>query len=305
MKKYTLFLFVSALFITLLGFNFKSVIANTDNLGCSSAGPYSTTTGKPCSIVPAAECAPGHLFSMITGKPCHKEISQIGSSSEDLKVGSRGEKVKIFQQILTSAGFAVKIDGIYGPLTNGASEKYYKKYPCFLGVELNNMIGHVCPLPPIEPPIKSPVETPTPIACTLEAKQCPDGSYVSRSLPNCEFAICPTVSTVIKAPTISSLSPITGAIGGKVTIYGNGFTATGNTVNFGTGVIPNLDFTSSTTLTFAVPSALTPACYFSKPACYLPSVLTPAGNYAVSVTNANGTSNALSFTVTNNSITSQ
>jgi hypothetical protein len=30
-----------------------------------------------------------------------------------------------------------------------------------------------------------------PVACTQEAKQCPDGSYVSRSGPNCEFAACP------------------------------------------------------------------------------------------------------------------
>jgi len=29
------------------------------------------------------------------------------------------------------------------------------------------------------------------IACTQEAKQCPDGSYVSRTGPNCEFAACP------------------------------------------------------------------------------------------------------------------
>lgn len=28
-------------------------------------------------------------------------------------------------------------------------------------------------------------------ACTLEAKQCPDGSYVGRTGPNCEFAACP------------------------------------------------------------------------------------------------------------------
>lgn len=27
--------------------------------------------------------------------------------------------------------------------------------------------------------------------CTQEAKQCPDGSYVSRTGPNCEFAACP------------------------------------------------------------------------------------------------------------------
>src|SRR5260221_6709844 len=27
--------------------------------------------------------------------------------------------------------------------------------------------------------------------CTTEAKQCPDGSYVSRAGPNCEFTPCP------------------------------------------------------------------------------------------------------------------
>ena len=30
-----------------------------------------------------------------------------------------------------------------------------------------------------------------PKACTEEAKQCPDGSYVARTGPNCEFAPCP------------------------------------------------------------------------------------------------------------------
>lgn len=29
------------------------------------------------------------------------------------------------------------------------------------------------------------------IACTMEAKECPDGSFVGRSGPKCEFAPCP------------------------------------------------------------------------------------------------------------------
>ncbi len=33
------------------------------------------------------------------------------------------------------------------------------------------------------------------VACTMEAKQCPDGSYVGRSGPKCEFAACPTATT--------------------------------------------------------------------------------------------------------------
>jgi len=33
------------------------------------------------------------------------------------------------------------------------------------------------------------------VQCTLEAFQCPDGSYVGRTGPNCEFAPCPTTPT--------------------------------------------------------------------------------------------------------------
>ena len=36
---------------------------------------------------------------------------------------------------------------------------------------------------------------PSQIACTQEAKQCPDGSYVGRTEPNCEFAACPEINT--------------------------------------------------------------------------------------------------------------
>ena len=32
------------------------------------------------------------------------------------------------------------------------------------------------------------------VACTQETKLCPDGSYVGRTGPNCEFAVCPSIS---------------------------------------------------------------------------------------------------------------
>ncbi len=32
------------------------------------------------------------------------------------------------------------------------------------------------------------------IACTMDAKICPDGSYVGRVAPKCEFALCPSES---------------------------------------------------------------------------------------------------------------
>ena len=37
--------------------------------------------------------------------------------------------------------------------------------------------------------------TPSQVACTMEAKICPDGSSVGRTGPNCEFTACPTTST--------------------------------------------------------------------------------------------------------------
>lgn len=30
------------------------------------------------------------------------------------------------------------------------------------------------------------------VFCTMDAKQCPDGSYVGRQAPDCEFAPCPS-----------------------------------------------------------------------------------------------------------------
>lgn len=42
-----------------------------------------------------------------------------------------------------------------------------------------------------------------PVACTMEAKLCPDGSSVGRSGPNCEFAECPAPTETVPAATTS------------------------------------------------------------------------------------------------------
>jgi hypothetical protein len=49
---------------------------------------------------------------------------------------------------------------------------------------------------------------PGPVACTMEAMQCPDGTYVGRTGPNCEF-VCPTATT-----TATSTATTTGGGGG-------------------------------------------------------------------------------------------
>jgi len=42
------------------------------------------------------------------------------------------------------------------------------------------------------------------VMCTMEAKQCSDGSYVSRVAPSCDFALCPD-----EAPEVNIVMPTT------------------------------------------------------------------------------------------------
>lgn len=85
----------------------------------------------------------------------------------------------------------------------------------------------------------------SPVACTQEAKQCPDGSYVSRTGPNCEFAACPmenknkiySVDELVDSKIVEgSFVNVRGTVGGciqlKVTADyegpGSGCSLTGN-----------------------------------------------------------------------------
>ncbi len=97
--------------------------------------------------------------------------------------------------------------------------------------------------------------------------------------------------------SLFSLAPYSGSVGRQVVITGSGFTSTENTIHFGAGVIPYLISQDHTTLVFTVPSSLDPLCFFSNPRCLMASQMVQPGMYPVSVSNANGTSNALNFTV--------
>ena len=110
----------------------------------------------------------------------------------------------------------------------------------------------------------------------------------------------PTAPT--DGPTMTSLSPSSGPVGSQVTIYGSGFEAIGNTVNFSPdamqpGVIPDISSPSSTTVVFSVPSIWRPACSYLAEPCPIASIPTVPGTYNVWVTNSLGSSKAISFTV--------
>lgn len=89
--------------------------------------------------------------------------------------------------------------------------------------------------------------------------------------------------------TITQISPDNGAVGSTVTIYGTGFTTSGNTVHFGNGVIINRSSLDGRTISFTVPTTLTG---YNSQAVGL-------GTYPVYVVNGAGfSSNTMNYTVT-------
>jgi len=95
-----------------------------------------------------------------------------------------------------------------------------------------------------------------------------------------DFAIAFSVASPPK-PVITSLLPSKGPVGTVVTINGSTFTATGNSVNFaGMIAAANISSADGKTLVFGVPGGT--SCQIGE-------------TCAVSVTNANGTSNEVSF----------
>src|SRR6185436_11657 len=111
-----------------------------------------------------------------------------------------------------------------------------------------------------------------------------------------------TPGTVRNNPlSINYLQPSYGPVGTSIVINGSGFTQTGNRVKFGNLGSENnpsysLNSSDGKTLVFPVPQGNYLSCWYSRPACMAAQYLTQPGNYNVSVINANGQSNEVSFT---------
>jgi peptidoglycan hydrolase-like protein with peptidoglycan-binding domain len=109
-------------------------------------------------------------------------------------------------------------------------------------------------------------------------------------------------STSTTTPHINSIAPTSGPVETSVTLSGSGFTATANAINFSGGEyyqLSNLSSSDGRTLTFNIPAATDYACLHLNPhPCERAQFQTQPGIHAVSVTNANGQSNSVSFNVT-------
>lgn len=88
------------------------------------------------------------------------------------------------QRVITQSG-TVSSDSVLAPQTEGVLK----------GTDSYNLPGttypSVTPVAPIRQPATPPAREDVPVACTMEAMMCPDGSYVGRTGPNCAFAQCP------------------------------------------------------------------------------------------------------------------
>jgi hypothetical protein len=104
------------------------------------------------------------------------------------------------------------------------------------------------------------------------------------------------------APVIYLINPLSGPVGTSITITGANFTAANNTVRFGGGFIqwlPAASGTGNQTIVFTLRPVLGAVACPGTARCPTAAHLVRPGGNALSVQNANGTSNATTFTVTN------
>ncbi len=135
--------------------------------------------------------------------------------------------------------------------------------------------------------------TSNPLTFTVNAYGLPYGQYAYCGYSNYGYQNyncgSNTNTYAVSAPVISYLNPSSGGAGAVVTVLGSGFTTTGTSVRFRTGIIANLHSPDGRSVSFTVPAQLTG---------FGTQVLTLSA-YNVSVVNGAGfASNSLPFTVT-------
>ncbi len=157
---------------------------------------------------------------------CHN-FNQNLKFGDDLDENGNGD-MKYLKQVLRMEGFTQDLSesrntlhALFGESTAEAVVSFQKKYGIsqtgFVGpitrAKMNSLYGCgnsnsttiTCANGATNPPHCN-ADT-LPVICTADAMQCPDGSYVGRSGPSCQFRACPGIiskSTKIEISTIDS-----------------------------------------------------------------------------------------------------
>ncbi len=98
------------------------------------------------------------------------------------------------------------------------------------------------------------------------------------------------------APLITLLTPSSGSAGNSITVTGARFTPANNSIRFGGYVVGNVVSNDSIHISFSIPTRVS-SCLGSGCTTSSSTVVAP-GVYPIVVSNTNGTSNLVTFTVT-------
>ena len=149
----------------------------------------------------------------------------------NLRIGDKGDDVNALTSVLVKEGlmserssnFSYIFDETTASAITGFQEKYRSEILDPIGLKYGTGYVGTRTRAKLNALYGCGVVAPPPVACTMDAKLCPDGSYVSRVAPSCEFAACPVATTT--QLFISSISPSSGPIGTTIVFSGTGFMA--------------------------------------------------------------------------------
>ncbi|MDD5720833.1 MAG: IPT/TIG domain-containing protein [Candidatus Pacebacteria bacterium] len=328
MKKYTLYLSIFTLFLILIGLlSFNTKLADAYDSGCIGNALYSITTGQLCSVSSydysnyGYGCTSAGPYNIITGQLCSG--SQYGYSNYSYGCTSDGPFNIITGQLCSGATSQYPytypyynqvpvISGISGPqslnvnqmgtwtvrVSNSNLYSGNLTYSVNWGDQPIYVYGVNSSY--IYPPQQSATFTHTYMQAGTYN---PTFTVTNSSGQSASSSLSVVVGgyTSSTPPFISSISTSSGRVGTQVTIYGTGFNnnyASNNAINFGMSIIPNAYSSNNTSMTFTVPTYTNSACLYSTPACVIPQYQIIPGTYPIFVTNTNGISNVVYFTVT-------
>ncbi len=264
-----------------------------------------TMTLFGASIASAQAYYPTYNYSYPTYQPAPSYTGSCATIGSNLSMGSRGNDVSTLQRFLVSqnypGGGSWMITGYFGKATEAAVRTFQSTHALsitgMVDAQTRAVISQVsCGYATSYPYLYNNGVNNYPYNYNYPSTVPTYNTYPYNSFnynynynANGGYGACGFGVYNCGNPSITYLSPVSGAVGSTVTIYGSGFSTNGNTVHFGQGIITNLSSPDGRSVSFTVPVQLTG--FGSAPVVM--------GSYPVSVTNAQGvSSNSVSYSVT-------
>ena len=97
--------------------------------------------------------------------------------------------------------------------------------------------------------------------------------------------------------TLNTLSPSQGQKGTQIQLFGSGFTANDNVVHFGIGGLRNVSSVNGTVIYYTIPQYVSACDLIIGSGCSASATQVVSGTYPMYVTNSNGTTQTLNFSV--------